>query len=278
MCDRGCPCYTPDRQLIITDITNDPNILPPELQVMLMVYLNTKDFVSYTSTCRALYCIALDPSYRSHFSHRREKKKFIPYTEKLEVRFEKVIAAFDTAIDDVDLYAHPQHTCYNEAANGTRIHDMPKHKTFPCTSVARAAVARIKYNEGVGRAKELIHNALNIDSNRLQQAGRKRLDQRRGKDKKRRASEAFRVRTKANHQRKAKRAKHELRVSKRRNDYYHAASKAKARKISSDLPSKRVCSPLSPAAHLVANGPIVSLHQRQRGCPHWSQMGHRQRR
>lgn len=134
-----------------------------------------------------------------------------------------MIEFFNTAIEDVDLYAHDQHTCYNEGANGNRTHDMPKHKTFPSTAMSRTAGARLKFNEGVGVAKELIHKNLGLAPNRLQAAEWKRLDGQRASTKKRRATEAFRHI--ANYKRKAKRRKHELAVSKKRGDEYRAADK-----------------------------------------------------
>jgi hypothetical protein len=162
------------------------------MEVKIILYLPTKAFIAYTSTCCTLYALALDQKYQHHFDHRREKKKFILYQDKFEAKFEKVIEFFNTAIEEVDLYAHDQHTCYNEAANGTRTHDMPKHKTFPSTAMSRTAGARLKFNKGVGGAKELIHKNLGLAPNRLQAAEWKRLDGQRASTKKRRATDAFR--------------------------------------------------------------------------------------
>lgn len=62
-------------------------------------------------------------------------------------RFERVKAEFQQAIEDVDLWAHPYHTC--------------------CRS--RAALSCLQYNEGSGCAARLVFTALDLEPNRLQQ-------------------------------------------------------------------------------------------------------------
>jgi hypothetical protein len=190
VCDRGCPCYTPDRQLSFAQFDND-DLLPPELQVIIISYLSTKDFVSYTSTCSWLYAIAQDPKYQSHYEHRRHKKKYIQYTASLNKRFTNIAELLNNAVANANLYAHPYHTCYNEGANGHHTHDLPKHKTFPSTCTACAAGALVKFNEGAAYLKANVYKGLGLLPNRLQEAGWAKLDTRWENDKKRWQSDTY---------------------------------------------------------------------------------------
>jgi len=66
---------------------------------------------------------------------------------KHATRFMQVKAEFQQAIKDVDLWAHPYHTC--------------------CQS--RAALSCLQYNEGSGHAAHLVFTALDLEPNCLQQ-------------------------------------------------------------------------------------------------------------
>ncbi len=243
-CLEGCPCYTPARKIVVTNNEfkklDHPLGFPPELHCTIITYLGTKSFIAYTSTCRALYALSQLDKYKPHFKHRRQKKLFIPYTEKQEARFEKLKSEWEQVIEDVGLYAHTHHTCHNEGANATRTRDLPKDKTFPSTSVSRATLTRVKFNEGVGHTKELIHQALGLAPNPLQLALWKHLDKRRASDKKRRATDVFKARTIANYKRKANLAKAEKAMSKKQGDEYRAASSIRAKMAQSEPPQKKV--------------------------------------
>jgi hypothetical protein len=228
VCDCGCPCYTPDHQLSFTQFNNN-NLLPPELQVIVILHLSTKDFVSYTSTCSRLYALVKDPMYQSHYKHQWRKKKYIQYMASLNKCFTNITELLNDAIADIDLYTHPFHTCYNKGANSHHTHDLPKHKTFPSTSVARTAGALVKYNKGVGYLKENVLKGLSLMPNCLQKAGWAKLDAQWEKDKKRQQSDAYCKQTIENYKRKSKWAKHEKLVSKKRGDDYWAADKARAK-------------------------------------------------
>lgn len=128
--------------------------------------------------------------------------------------------------------------------------------------MSRTAGARLKFNEGVGVAKELIHKNLGLAPNRLQVAEWKRLDGQRASTKKRRATEAFRQQTIANYKRKAKQRKHELAVSKKRGDEYRAADK-KAKTTMTDTTKTTMTNTAkrpqkaSPPLPLVIHGPLT---------------------
>lgn len=122
VCQEGCPCHTPTRELRFGDIQRGPhalsNNLCNEMQCNIIKYLGTKDFVAYTLTCRALYDLTCDPQYQPHFEHCWWKKKFIPPTAlKFKKWCTKICELFDVAIQDVHLYVHKEHTCHNKGAN-----------------------------------------------------------------------------------------------------------------------------------------------------------------
>jgi len=230
-CDECCPCYI---NLLERDISyqheelEHPMNLPPEIQVHIISYLtDSDDFHCYTTSCHALYAIGHDKRYFKCYDHLRSKKKPVPDETKHATRFMQVKAEFQQAIKDVDLWAHPYHTCYNESVNGFRTRNLPKHKNLTSTCQSRAALSCLQYNEGSGHAAHLVFTALDLEPNCLQQQLWDRLDKRREQDKKRKSTEMHKRRTLANCRTKAKRAKHEKEVSKSHGDTYRAAHKAK---------------------------------------------------
>jgi len=186
---------------------------PTEIQVLIISFItDSDDFHAYTTCCCALYAIGHDRRYE----HLRSKKKPPPEEKQHAARFERVKAEFQQAIEDVDLWAHPYHTCYNESVNGFRTHNLPKNKNLTSTCRSRAALSCLQYNE-----------ALDLEPYRLQQQLWDHLDGRQEKDKKRKASDMHKSRTLANCRTKAKRANHEKEVSKVHGDTYRTTHKAK---------------------------------------------------
>jgi len=230
-CAERCPCYL---YLLERELTYQHEDLecamdfPPEIHAHIISFLtDSNHFHAYTTTCCALYAIGHDKRYFKCYEHLRSKKDPVPDKVKHAVHFMQVKAEFRQAIKDVDLWAHPYHTCYNESVNGFRTRNLPKHKNLPSTCQSRAALSRLQYNEGSGHAAHLVFAALNLEPNRLQQQLWDRLDKRREQDKKRKSTEMHKRRTLANCRTKAKRAKHELQVSKMHGDKYRAAHKGK---------------------------------------------------
>lgn len=206
-CNERCPCYL---KLAERDVSYQHEELehamdlPTEIQVLIIISFITDsdDFHAYTTCCRALYAIGHDRRYYKHYEHLWSKKKPPPEEKQHAARFERVKAEFQQAIEDVDLWAHPYHTCYNESVNGFRTHNLPKNKNFTSTCRSRAALSCLQYNEGSGCAARLVFTALDLEPNRLQQQLWDHLDGRREKDKKRKASDTC-IRAELSHQGKA---------------------------------------------------------------------------